>query len=400
MILILGFLTALSPFSIDMYLSAFPEIAKALDTTVARVSLSLSSYFVGLAMGQLFYGPLLDRFGRKKPLYGGLALYIVASFGCLFSPAIESLIVFRLLQAIGGCAAGVASLAMVRDLFSVSEAAKVFSLLILILGASPLLAPTAGGYAAAAFGWPSVFIILLVIAGLLLATVIFVLPETHRSDQKIQLEFGPIIRTYLEILKTPQFYAYSVSGAVAFSGLFVYVASSPLIFMGVFEVTSQVYGWIFAGLSVGFIGASQLNILLLKKFRNEQILRVALVVQAAVSALFLSAALSGALNLPIAIGLFFIILACVGLANPNASALALAPFAENAGSAAALLGFLQMSIGAAASVGVGILAVESVLPTATTLAVSGGLGAIILFLGSRKIAPVSSSGAGTSGPMH
>ena len=139
LILILGSLTALSPFSIDMYLSAFPQMAHVFNTNVAQVSLTLSSYFIGLASGQLFYGPLMDRFGRLKPLYAGLIIYILASIGCAFSKSINVLVIFRFIQAIGGCAASVGSFAMVRDLFEPKESAKVFSLLILILGVSPYL---------------------------------------------------------------------------------------------------------------------------------------------------------------------------------------------------------------------------------------------------------------------
>ncbi len=385
LIFILGTLTALSPFSIDMYLSAFPDIARGLNTTVAKVSLSLSSYFVGLALGQLFYGPLLDRFGRKRPLYAGISIYILASVGCLMSHSIEALIAFRLIQALGGCVAGVASMTMVRDLFTTKESAKVFSLLILILGASPLLAPTIGGYIATAFGWPAVFIALIVGAALLLTAVFFILPETRGSDTSITLKLGPILKVYATILREPQFYAYSLSGAVAFSGLFVYVAGSPIIFMEIFKVTPQVYGWIFAGLSVGFIGASQFNIICLKRFRNDQILRAALTVQATAGVLFLAGTLTGGLSFVSTLILLFFILGSIGFANPNAAALALAPFKKNGGSAAALLGFLQMSLGATASIGVGIIGSETVLPTAAILAASGTLGLVVLTIGTRKI---------------
>src|SRR5476651_1492712 len=158
-VLILGSLTALGPFSIDMYLPGFTAIAKSFHTTTAQVSLSLSSFFTGLAAGQLLYGPLLDRFGRKKPLYVGLVLYIVASAGCFFSTSIETLILLRFIQAIGSCAAGVASMAMVRDIFPLKDNAKVFALLILILGASPMIAPTVGGYITTVFGWHLIFVI-------------------------------------------------------------------------------------------------------------------------------------------------------------------------------------------------------------------------------------------------
>ncbi|HEX7655205.1 MAG TPA: MFS transporter, partial [Verrucomicrobiae bacterium] len=158
-ILILGALSTISPFAIDMYLPAFPGIADALGTTTAKISLSIASYFVGLAIGQVIYGPLLDRFGRKPPLYGGLILFIVASLMCLRVHTVEELIALRFLQAFGGCVAQVASMAMVRDFFPVQETAKILSLLILILGVSPLLAPSVGSFIALHASWHWVFVV-------------------------------------------------------------------------------------------------------------------------------------------------------------------------------------------------------------------------------------------------
>src|SRR5580698_1859694 len=178
-ILILGSLSTISPFAIDMYLPAFPEIAGALHTSTARIALSVSSYFAGLAFGQLLYGPLLDRFGRKLPLYAGLILFMISSLLCLRSRTVEWLVAMRFVQALGGCAAQVASMAMVRDFFPVHETAKIISLLILILGVSPLLAPTVGGFVAAHLGWQWVFIVLAAVAFLNLAILYCYLPEGH-----------------------------------------------------------------------------------------------------------------------------------------------------------------------------------------------------------------------------
>jgi MFS transporter, DHA1 family, multidrug resistance protein len=158
LVLILGGLTALTPFSIDIYLPGFPAIAKDLSTSAAKASLSLSSFFIGISLGQLLYGPLLDRFGRKTPLYIGLSVYILASIGCVFAQTINALIDLRVIQALGSCAASVASVTLVRDLFPVEENAKVFALLILVLGASPMIAPTAGGYIISSYGWHAVFL--------------------------------------------------------------------------------------------------------------------------------------------------------------------------------------------------------------------------------------------------
>ncbi|MFS4461035.1 multidrug effflux MFS transporter [Bdellovibrio sp. HCB2-146] len=385
LILILGALTALSPFSIDMYLPAFQKMATAFGTGVSEVSLSLSSYFVGLAVGQLFYGPLLDRFGRKKPLYVGLVLYILATIGCLMSTSIEGLIAFRFLQAIGGCAANVASVAMVRDLFTAKESAKVFSLLMLILGVSPLVAPTAGGYLASVFGWQAVFISLGIIGALMLVVSFTYLPESHKPDASQSLRPGPIIKDYLEILKNPQFYTYTFAGALAFSGLFVYVAGSPIIFMEIFQVSERTYGWIFAGLAVGFVGASQLNLVLLKKFSNEQILLGSLMILVITGLSFFIGAFNNWYGIGGTIGTLFLFLSCVGLANPNGAALALAPFAKDAGKASALMGSLQMGTGALASVAVGVLKAQQIFPIAAVFASSALLALGILIFGNRRM---------------
>ncbi len=385
LILILGTLTALGPFSIDMYLPGFPAIAKDLHETVARVALSLSSFFIGISAGQLLYGPLLDRFGRKKPLYIGLVVYILASFGCLSAQSIEALIVLRFVQAIGSCAAGVASVAMVRDLFPIKDSAKVFSLLMLVVGASPMIAPTVGGYVTAAFGWQSVFLILAVIGILILIASIFFLPESYKADTSISLKPKPILLGFWSVLREPQFYTYAIAGALAFAGLFAYVSGSPLVFMDIFKVNGKVYGWIFAFLSVGFIGSSQFNGLLLKKYRSEQLVFAALIAQSLVGLIFLFGTINGWFELYGTIAMLFLFLCCLGIANPNASALSLAPFSKNAGSASALMGALQLGMGALASVGVSLFNTQSALPMVAIIAGTTVLALLVLVLGRSRI---------------
>ena len=385
LVLILGTLTALSPFSIDMYLPAFQDIAKALNTTTSRVDLSLSSYFIGLAVGQMIYGPLMDRFGRKRPLYFGLGLYIIASAGCFLSASVEMLIAIRLLQAIGGCAAGVASIAMVRDLFPVKDNAKVFALLVLVLGASPLIAPTAGGYLADGLGWQSVFVVLLGIAVLILIAVIFTLPESYKPDPEYSLKPRPIINSFLLVIQTPQFYTYAIAGAIGFCGLFAYVAGSPLVFMDVFGLGKKEYGWVFAGLSVGFIGSGQLNSALIKRLKSEQVVQVALTLQVIICTVFLIGAINGWFGLAGTIIMIFLMLCCVGLTYPNTSALSMAPFSKNAGVASALLGTMQLGLGAAASACVGVFSSRSATPMAAIMAGSSVIAILVLFIGKRKI---------------
>lgn len=385
LVLILGTLTALGPFSIDMYLPAFQDIAKALNTTTSTVDLSLSSYFIGLAVGQMIYGPLMDRFGRKRPLYVGLSLYIIASIGCFLSASVQMLIVMRLFQAIGSCAASVAAVAMVRDLFPVEDNAKVFALLFLVLGASPLLAPTAGSYLADSLGWQSVFIVLLSIAVLILVAVIFTLPESYKPDPSYSLKPGPIVSSFLFVIRNPQFYTYAIAGSIGFSGLFAYVAGSPLVFMDVFDLSKKEYGWVFAGISVGFIGSNQLNTLLIKRFKSEQVINAALIVQVVMSAVFVIGASNGWFNLAGTITMIFLILSCVGLTNPNTAALSMAPFPKNAGVASALLGTMQLGLGAAASACVGFFSSRSATPMAAIMAGSSVIALMVLLVGRRNI---------------
>jgi DHA1 family bicyclomycin/chloramphenicol resistance-like MFS transporter len=381
LILMLGALNTITPFSIDMYLPAFPKIADDLNTTIQNIALSVSTYFLGFALGQILYGPLLDRFGRKRPLYTGLCLYIVATIICSTSNSINALLVIRFLQALSGCVASVAAMAMVRDFFPPDKSASIISLLMLVLGASPMLAPTAGSFVMGAFGWRYIFVVLASIAFIILVIVFFFLPQTQPRDISISLKPKPILNGFKNILVLPQFYIFSLAGTFCFSGLFVYVAGSPAIFMDEFHVSPKVYGGIFALLSVGFIGVSQMNHLLTRKYKSEEILRVTSLIQTAAGILFFVGVLNGWYGLTANIIFLFIILACAGLIYPNAAAVALAPFEKNAGSAAALLGFIQIGIGGLISSGVGFLHEKGSFPVSLIMAVTSAIGLIILFSG-------------------
>ncbi len=385
LVLILGTLTTLGPFSIDMYLPGFPAIAKDLNTTINQVSLSLASFFVGISLGQLLYGPLLDKYGRKKPLYIGLLVYILASVGCAQAHSIESLIALRFVQAIGSCAAAVAAMAMVRDFFPVKENAKVFALLILVVGVSPMIAPTVGGYLTASLGWQSVFFTLASIALIILLVVFFFLPEGFKGNPSLSLKPKPILKGFKAVLVNPQFYTYTLAGAFSFSGLFAYISSSPLIYMDIYKVSETTYGWIFAILSVGFIGASQLNSLLLKKFKSEEIIPIALTSQLIISIIFLAGSFFNWFGLYETTVILFLFLCCIGVANPNGVALSLAPFSENAGTASSLMGAIQLGAGAIASLAIGLLNSPSAIPMTVVMTATSLIALMILALGRKNI---------------
>jgi DHA1 family bicyclomycin/chloramphenicol resistance-like MFS transporter len=400
LILILGSLTALAPFSIDMYLPAFEAIGDSLHTTAAQVALSLSSFFIGISAGQLLYGPLLDRFGRKPPLYFGLVLYIVASVGCYFSSSLQMLIIMRFFEALGGCAASVAAMTMVRDLFPIEDSAKVYALLILVLGASPMLAPTAGSNIISVFDWQVIFLILIIMAALIFIAVFFFLPESYGPDPTYSLKPIPIINNFLQVIKEPQFFTYAVAGAFMFAGLFTYVASSSIIFIGFFKISKPAFGWVFAGLSLGFIGSSQVNSRLIRYYKSEQIINVTLICMVIISAVFFIGSLKGWFGMAGTIAMIFGVLCCVGISSPNNSALSLAPFTKNVGSASALMGALQMAIGALASYGITLIKNQGTLPMAAVMAVSSAVALVVLLIGKRFIKNKVEAVAETTMPAH
>jgi len=365
LILILGLLSAIGPLSIDMYLPAFPNIAKGLNTTVASVMLSLSSFFIGISIGQLLYGPLLERYGRKTPLYFGLAIYAISSFACATAMSVETLIAFRFFQALGGCVGMVASRAMVRDLFDVKDNAKVFSTLMLVIAVSPIIAPSLGGLISTYLGWRYIFVMLILVIAFIIAGIYFLLPDSKGPDTTYSLKPVAILTGFASILKHPQFILYTFSGAVASAGLYAFISGSPYVFLEIFKATEQHYGWGFAFVASGLIGSSQLNSLLLKKYTSQQIIKVALLCQSVIAIILVSIAILGISGLYSTLLMVFFYLSCQGFIFPNASALSMAPFGHNAGNASALMGFIQMSLGAFMS------AMVSLFHNGTTLPMTG-----------------------------
>ncbi|MFB9862491.1 Bcr/CflA family multidrug efflux MFS transporter [Rufibacter immobilis] len=383
-ILILGSLSTISPFSIDMYLPGFPAIAEDLNTTISKVQLSLTAYLIGISAGQLLYGPLLDRFGRKYPLYAGLGVYIVASIGCALAHSSDMLIAMRFLQAVGGCAGMVAGQALVRDLFPVTETAKVFSWLILVIAVSPMIAPTVGGYMTAAFGWHSVFYVLAAITLFILVGILFALPQGKGPDPSMSLKPKAVLGNFLTVLRNPQFLVYTLVGGIASAAPFAYISGSPDVFMNIYKVSEQEYGWIFAVLSIAMIGSPQFNHLLLKKLRSDQIIKMGLVFQTVVGALMVTGVYAGWYGKTGLIVVLFLFLLGQGLTAPNASALSLAPFSKFAGSASALGGSFRMGIGALVSGAVSVLHNNTALPMVGVMTSCTIIGILIYFMGQRS----------------
>lgn len=383
-LLILGLLSAIGPFSIDMYLPGFDSIAHSLQTTVAHIQLSLTSFFVGIASGQILYGPLLDRFGRKIPLIVGLVIYIVTSLSCALTNSADHLIAYRFIQALGSCGGMVASRAMVRDFYGPTESAKIFSLLMLVIGVSPIVAPTVGSFVISHWDWHGIFLVLAAITTCILLAVIFFLPESKGANSDLSLMPRPIIQSYWRVFKTRQFFTYAFAGGLASSGLYAYLAGSPYIMITLYGLNEKQYGLVFALIASALIAASQLNRYLLGSYSSEAVAKVALIVQSSIGLVLAACCIAGVMNLFVMVTLIFLFLGSQGFVFPNTSALALAPFSELAGSASALLGGLQMACGALSSGLVSYLHNGTTVPMAAVMAGCATLSLFILLTGSPR----------------
>jgi MFS transporter, DHA1 family, multidrug resistance protein len=367
----LGSLTALGPLSIDMYLPSFQAIARDLTASPAQVQLTLAVFFVALGIGQAFYGPLSDRFGRRRPLCFGLALYVLASAGCALARSIEALVAWRFAQALGGCAGMVIARAVVRDRFDEREAARFFSLLILVTGLAPILAPSIGGQILVFFSWRAIFWTLAGFALVGFITATFVLPESLPPERRTEGGVATALRVYARLLRDRAFMRYALSGALVISGMFAYIFGSPFVFMQIYGVRPERFGWIFGAIALGLIGASQLNRVVLARVAGARILSHALVVTAAAGVILLVMAWTGVGALAGLLGPLFFYIASLGFVLPNVIATALGPQGGNAGTASALLGTLQFGAGATVGALLGVLGDGTAVPMAGLIAACG-----------------------------
>ena len=378
LILVLGLLSAFGPLTIDMYLPAFPAIARDFGVPVSAVQYTLASFNIGIALGQLIYGPLADQLGRKPNLMAGLALYVLASVGCMLTNSVESMVALRFLQAIGGCTGMVITRAIVRDKYQGNQSAKIFSTLMLIMGVAPILAPTVGSLVLEAFRWEYIFAVLALIGFVTLVYVAFFLPETLAPEKRNPVALRNSFRTYKLLLRDRQFVGYSLTAGFIQAGMFAYITGSAYVFTQLFHLSGPHYSLLFGLNAVGIIGASQLNHKLLLHYSFRQILRKVTFVYLAAAAILLLFTYTGWGGIyGVAIPLF-LTLGTVGLAMPNATAGALEKHAAHAGSASALVGTLQFSCGALAAVAVSALANQTALPMVAVIA-SCSLLAFLIF---------------------
>ncbi|MET8994169.1 multidrug effflux MFS transporter [Amycolatopsis sp. NPDC004169] len=364
-VLVLGGLTAFGPLSIDMYLPALPRMAADLHAADSTVQLTLSAFIVGLALGQLVLGPLSDALGRRRPLLVGLALYVVGSVLCAVSPDAWLLVAARLVQSLGAAAGIVIARATVRDLFSGTAMTKFFSTLMLVSGLAPILAPLIGGQLLTWTSWRGVFVVLTAFGALLLAVVVFFLPEP--SAVRSPLRLGPVMRTYGRLALDRSFAGYALAAGLLFASMFAYISGSSFALQGVYGLSPQAYSVVFGVNGVGIVLAGQLNGRLVGRVRERALLLSGLLLGVIGGALVLASVLFRA---PLALLLvsLFLLVSSIGLVMPNASSLALASHARSAGAASALLGVLQFVVGAVATPLVGLGGPGTAVPMAATMA--------------------------------
>ena len=377
LVFILGLLSAIGPFAIDMYLPALPQIGASLNAPVGAVQASLTAFFLALGVGQPLFGTLADMWGRKKPLYLGLGIFVLASVGCALAQDIHTLVVLRFVQGMGAAAGMAIPRAVVRDMHTGHEAARFMSLLMLVFSVSPILAPLAGSGVIAIGGWRMVFWVVAVAAIIGLAAMVRGLPETRDADARLDSSLGGALQAYAFLLRDWHYLGLVFIGGCAMAGFFVYLAGSPFVLINHYGLTTTQYSMAFALNAIAFIGAAQFTGALGQRFGLVPVVKVAASASGVVMLCLLAYYLLGGDQLAVLIGLYFVASALMGLVIPTTSVLALEEHGEIAGTASALLGTLQMLSGAIAMQIVGLFSTGKPLPMVVGMA-TGALCGVLL----------------------
>ncbi len=366
--LVLGLLSAIGPFAIDMYLPALPSIGQSLGASMGAVQASLMAFFIALGVGQIIYGPVSDMVGRKAPLYFGLVLFALSSVGCALAPDIETLVVLRFIQGIGACAGMVIPRAVVRDLHTGHDAARLMSLLMLVFSVSPILAPLAGSVLIEVWGWRAVFWAVTVAALLGLLLLATSLPETRPSEDRVNSSVGSAVAAYGVLLRDWQFLGLVFIGAFGISSFFAYLANSSFVLMDHYGLTPRQYSFAFAANAASFIGISQFTGQLSARFGLVKLVKFAVVAYALMMSLLLLVNLSGIERLDVMLAMLFVGYGFLGLVVPTTAVLALEEHGEIAGTASALMGTLQFVTGAVVMAVTGALADGTARPMVAGIA--------------------------------
>ncbi len=351
-IFILALMSAIAPLSTDMYLPALKSVQESFNTSEFLTQLSIATFFIAFAFGQLIYRPLSDIFGRKKPLIVGIVIFMFSSLGCVLVDNVELFIVFRFLEALGGCAGVVIARAVVNDLFELKEAGAVFALMMVVSSLAPMLSPTFGSLLLKIFSWQSIFVTLFLLGVLLIFLVVFVLKESASISNKVKFSQKEIIKNYAFVLKDRPFLVYIFSSGFAMGAIFAYITGSSFVFIKSFGLSEQTYGFLFGLNSLGFIIAANINAKLVLNYSPYVLLPKAFFAMLTFGAALIFCSFLGFYAFEIS--LFFII-SMLGFIMPNTTTLAMARFRDHSGTASALLGTLQFAIAGLVSFIVGFV---------------------------------------------
>lgn len=367
--IVLGLLSAIGPFAIDMYLPALPAIASDLQASTAATQMTLMAFFVAFGVCQIVYGPVSDMVGRKPPLYFGIVLFAFGSIGCGLAPSISWLIFFRFVQGLGAAAVMVIPRAVIRDLHTGADATRLMSLVMLVFSVSPILAPLVGSGLIVPFGWRAVFVAVTLASVLSFLLVTFVLPETRPPEERVEVSVRSVLNGFGELFRDWRFLGLTFIGGFGMASFFAFLASSSFIYIGHFGLTPTQYGLTFSVNAISFIGASQFSGYLAERFGIARVISVAVsCFTVATLALFAMTA-AGVDNLAVLVVMLFIANAWLGLVIPSTMVLSLEDHGPIAGMASALGGTLQMITGAVMIVVASVFFNGTALPMVATIAV-------------------------------
>lgn len=380
LLLLLASLAGLTPLAIDMYLPSLPSIAQDLGVPISQAQLTISVFLAGFALGQLFYGPLADSVGRKPVMLLGTAIFSLASLGCAFADSIETLMAFRLLQAVGGAASSVVLNALLRDMFDRDQFARVMSMVMLVMTLAPLLAPLVGGYLLLVAHWHSIFVLLAIIGVLVSLALAIKIPETMQSEHRQPFHLLPILRNYGKVLRHRAALGYILCGAMTTASMFAFISGSPLVYIEIFGVAPEHYGLLFGLNIVLMMILTFANSRLVKHLGSDRLLQLGLTVSALAAIGLMANAVSqfgGLWGIVIPV---MVVIAQISLVGANAMAGLLSHFPQSAGTASALAGTLRFGMGAVAAFAVNTSAIISPLPMVTVMALCTTLALVSYWL--------------------